>query len=47
MKERPSNSVCVHVVENITQPIFFNEKQKQEMVLISELKKKEGEIIIN
>lgn len=47
MKERPSNSVCVHEAENITQPIFFNEKQKQEMVLISELKKKEGEIIIN
>ena len=39
VKERPSNSVCVHEAENITQPIFFNEKQKQEMVLISELKK--------
>ena len=40
VKERPGNSVCVHEAENLTQSsFFFNENTKQEMVLISELKK--------
>lgn len=41
VKERPSNSVCVHEAENLSQSsfFFFNENTKQEMVLISELKK--------
>ena len=38
MKERPSNSVCLCEAEN-SSFFFFNENQKQEIVLISELKK--------